>query len=204
LRYHGLLRHLASWGIVVAAPGTHTGPFGSHRLYAADLISALDAATGVRLGDVRVSPERLGVAGHSFGGGSAVLAAADDPRIKAVATLSAAESRPPASVAARQCRMPGLHVTAGLDMVAPSAGNATLIAQNWAGPVQLRELPKAGHLGVTEGRHWSQLLIQGKPERKTQRMARALLTAFFLTHLTDNRNYAEFLEDDIKGAPLSS
>jgi dienelactone hydrolase len=204
LRYHGLLRHLASWGIVVAAPGTHTGPFGSHRLYAADLISALDAATGVRLGDVRVSPDRLGVAGHSFGGGSAVLAAAEDPRIKAVATLAAAESRPPASVAARQCRMPALHVTAGLDMVAPAAGNSTLIAQNWAGPVQLRELPKAGHLGFTEGRHWSQLLIQGKPERKTQRLARALLTAFFLTHLTDNRSYAELLEDDIKGAPLTS
>ncbi|MEV4317559.1 alpha/beta hydrolase [Actinocrispum sp. NPDC049592] len=204
LRYHGLLRHLASWGIVVAAPGTHTGPFGSHRLFAADLSAALDAAIGVRLGDVRVSPERLGVAGHSFGGGSAVLAAAADERIKAVATLAAAESRPSASMAAQQCRMPGLHVTAGRDLVAPGVGNADLIAQNWAGPVQLRELPKAGHLGFTEGRHWSQLLVQGKPERKTQRYARALLTAFFRTHLAGDRTYAEFLEEDIKGAPLAT
>jgi len=204
LRYHGLLRHLASWGIVVAAPGTHTGPFASHRLFAADLRAALDATTGVRLGDLRVSPDRLGLAGHSFGGGSAVLAAAEDPRVKAVATLAAAEARPPASIAAQACRMPGMHVTAGLDMVAPAVANAELIARNWGGPVQLRELPKAGHLGFTEGRHWSQLLLPGKGERKTQRTARALLTAFFLTHLTDTDDYAEFLEDDVKGAPLVS
>jgi dienelactone hydrolase len=202
LRYHGLLRHLASWGIVVAAPGTQTGPFASHRLFAADLSTALDASIGVRLGDVRVSPDRLGLAGHSFGGGSAVLAAAADSRVKAVATLAASETRPPASIAARSCQMPGLHVAAGNDLVTPSAGNATLIAQNWAGPVQLRELPKAGHLGFTEGRHWSQLLLPGKGERKTQRMARALLTAFFLTHLTGTRDYAELLEEDVKGAPL--
>jgi dienelactone hydrolase len=201
LRYHGLLRHLASWGIVVAAPGTQTGPFGSHRLYAADLSAALDACLGVRLGDVRVSPSRLGLAGHSFGGGAAVLAAASDDRVKAVATLAAAESRPPASVAAKACRMPGMHVAAGDDLVAPGAAKS--IAQNWGGPVQLRELPKAGHLGFTEGRHWSQLLLPGKGERKTQRFSRALLTAFFLTHLTETKTYAELLEDDVKGAPLT-
>src|SRR2546430_11096551 len=51
VRYAGLLRHLASWGIVVAAPGTHVGPLGSHRLLAADLRTALDMCTGVRLGE---------------------------------------------------------------------------------------------------------------------------------------------------------
>ncbi|TCO65394.1 dienelactone hydrolase [Actinocrispum wychmicini] len=203
-RYHGLLRHLASWGIVVAAPGTQVGPFGSHRLFAADLSAALDACVGVRMGDLRVSPERLGLAGHSFGGGSAVLAAAQDPRVKAVATLAAAEAHPPASVAASQCHMPGLHIAAGNDMVAPPVANAHLIAQYWGGPTQLRELPKAGHLGFAEGRHWSQLLLPGKGERKTQRIARALLTAFFLTHLTGATEYAKFLEDDVKGAPLAS
>ena len=54
-RYHGLLRHLASWGIVAAAPGTHVGPLGSHRLLAADLRTALDIwrmtpSCGCRLG----------------------------------------------------------------------------------------------------------------------------------------------------------
>src|SRR5436305_7442058 len=36
-RYAGLLRHLASWGIVAAAPATQRGPMPSHRLFAADL-----------------------------------------------------------------------------------------------------------------------------------------------------------------------
>ncbi|MCE7005794.1 dienelactone hydrolase family protein [Kibdelosporangium philippinense] len=204
LRYHGLLRHLATHGIVVAAPSTHTGPLGSHRLFAADLLAALKTLVSVQLGDgqVKVSPDRLGLAGHCFGGGSAVLAAAEDSRIRAVATLAAAESRPSAVDAARHCRMPGLYLTAGLDLVAPPVGNAELIARWWAGPVQVRELPKAGHLGFTEGRHWSQLLLAGKGERKTQRISRALLTAFFLKHLTGTDAYDELLDNDIKGAKI--
>src|ERR1044071_979889 len=54
-RYHGVLRHLASWGIVAAAPSTQRGPLPSHRLYAADLRTALDVCTRVRLGDGDVS-----------------------------------------------------------------------------------------------------------------------------------------------------
>nr|WP_042198948.1 dienelactone hydrolase family protein [Kibdelosporangium sp. MJ126-NF4]CEL23639.1 FIG00821870: hypothetical protein [Kibdelosporangium sp. MJ126-NF4]CTQ93175.1 FIG00821870: hypothetical protein [Kibdelosporangium sp. MJ126-NF4] len=204
LRYHGLLRHLATHGIVVAAPNTHVGPLGSHRLFAADLHTALQTCVSVRLGDgqVTVSPDRLGLAGHCFGGGSSVLAAADDSRVRAVATLAAAEARPSAVEAARSCRMPGLHLTAGRDLVAPAVGNADLIAHAWAGPVQVRELPKAGHLGFTEGRHWSQLLLPGKGERKTQRLSRALLTAFFRKHLTGTDDYDDLLDDDIKGAVI--
>ncbi|SMC89392.1 dienelactone hydrolase family protein [Kibdelosporangium aridum] len=204
LRYRGLMRHLATHGIVVAAPSTHVGPLGSHRLFAADLRTALQTCVSVQLGEgqVRVSPDRLGIAGHCFGGGSAVLAAAEDPRVRAVATLAAAEARPSAVEAARHCRMPGLHLTAGLDLVAPPVGNAELIARAWAGPVQVRELPKAGHLGFTEGRHWSQLLLAGKGQRKTQRISRALLTAFFLKHLTGTSAYDELLEHDVRGAKI--
>src|ERR1044072_1976949 len=91
-RYPGLLRHLASWGFVVAAPATQRGPLASHRLLAADLRTAVDVCTGVRLGDgdISVDAGRLGLAGHSTGGGSAVLAAADDDRVRAVVTLAAA------------------------------------------------------------------------------------------------------------------
>ncbi|MET0132072.1 MAG: alpha/beta hydrolase [Kibdelosporangium sp.] len=204
LRYHGLMRHLATHGIVVAAPSTHAGPMASHRLFATDLLSAMHTTASVRLGDgqVTVDPEKLGLAGHSFGGGAAVLAAATDPAVKAVATLAAAESRPAASEAAKFCTMPGLHLTAGEDVVAPPVGNAEIIARAWAGPVQVRVLPKAGHLGFTEGRHWSQLLLPGKGERKTQRLARALLTAFFVKHLTGTSRYDDLLEEDVKGAEL--
>lgn len=76
-RYRQLLHHLAGWGVVAAAPATQRGPLPSHRLLAADLLTTLDVITTVRLGPdgISVDPEKLGLAGHSTGGGSAVLAA---------------------------------------------------------------------------------------------------------------------------------
>lgn len=205
IRYRQLLRHLASWGIVVAAPATQRGPLASHRLFAADLSTALDICVGVRLGegDISVDPDRLGLAGHAIGGGCAVLAAAAAPdRVRAVATLAPAQTSPFASDAASRCTMPGLHLAAGRDLVAPAAGNAEPIAHAWAGPVQLRVLPKAGHLGFTEGRHWSNLLLPGKAEKATHRVARALLTAFFLVHLAGRRDYEPVLTEHLKAAPV--
>ncbi|HEX3591970.1 MAG TPA: alpha/beta hydrolase [Pseudonocardiaceae bacterium] len=203
-RYHGLLRHLASWGIVAASPSTQQGPLASHRLYAADLRTALDVCVGVRLGDgeISVDPAKLGLAGHSTGGGAAVLAAADDERVRAVATISAAEVRPSALDAAARCRMPGLHLVGDKDLIAPRAGHGEAIAEAWGGPVTLRSLPKATHLGVTEGRHWSQLLLDGKPERATQRAAKGLLTAFFLVHLAGRREYQPLLDESVRRCPI--
>jgi dienelactone hydrolase len=206
-RYRDLLRHLASWGIVVAAPATQRGPLGSHRLLAADLRTALDICTDVRLGDgnLSVDPNRLGLAGHCVGGGCAVLAAAMDgaaKRVKAIATLAAAQTRPYASDAARSCAMPGLHIAAGRDLVAPPAGNAELIAKSWGGQALLRTLPKASHLGFTEGRHWSTLLVSGKAERATQRLAKAMLTAFFLVNLAGKREYEALLTGEVKGVTV--
>jgi dienelactone hydrolase len=203
-RYRELLRHLASWGVVVAAPATHTGPLASHRLFAADLRTALDVLVGVRLGDggISVDPGKLGIAGHGTGGGSAVLAAAADDRVKAVATLAPAQTAPFATDAALRCRMPALHLAGARDLVAPVAGNADPIARGWAGPVTLRVLPKASHLGFTEGRHWSNLLLAGKAQSATHKVSKALLTAFFLVHLAGERAYEPLLSDDLKAAPL--
>ncbi|OLR90591.1 dienelactone hydrolase family protein [Actinokineospora bangkokensis] len=204
-RYHGLLRHLASWGIVAAAPGTHVGPLGSHRLLAADLSTALDVCVGVRLGegDISVDPGKLGLAGHSTGGGSAVLAAAADDRVKAVATLAAAQTRPFATEAATGCTAPSIHLAAGKDVVAPPVGHAEAIARAWAGPARVWTLPKAGHMGFTEGKHWSGLLVSGGSEGTTRRVARSLLTAFFLAELAGQRHYAALLDNPVKGAQLS-
>lgn len=203
-QYRGLLRHLASWGIVAAAPSTQRGPLQSHRLYAADLRTALDVCVGVRLGDggISVDPARLGLAGHSTGGGCAVLAAADDERVRAVATIAATEVRPSALDAAARCAMPGLHLVGGKDLIAPAVAHGEAIAQAWQGPVTLRSVPKASHLGVTEARHWSQLLLDGKPERATQRATRAMLAAFFLVHLAGQRKYQPLLDNSVKRCPI--
>lgn len=207
-RYRGLLKHLASWGIVAAAPATQRGPLPSHRLLAADLLTTLDVVTTVRLGPdgISVDPGKLGLAGHSTGGGSAVLAAAqaaESEKIKAVATITAAQTLPPATESARAITVPGLHLAAEGDLVAPAVAHAEAIAGAWGGDdVQLRFLGKASHLGVTEGRHWTQLVMHGKPHRKTQQLTRALFTAFFLTHLTGTDKYRPLLEADVKRAPI--
>lgn len=205
-RYQDLLRHLASWGIVAAAPSTHGGPLPSHRLYAADLRNTAEIITTVRLGQdgISLDPDKLGVAGHSVGGGAAVLAAAADqqPRFRAVATVAPAQTMPAAHDAARRVTAPGMHLAADEDLVAPSGANARVIADAWSGPVQLRTLRKSSHLGVTEGWHWSQPFLHGKPHRATQLSVRALLTAFLLTHLTGSKQYQELLKLDLKQASL--
>lgn len=205
-RYRELLRHLASWGVVAAAPSTHRGPLPSHRLFAADLRTTLDIVNRVRLGSdgISVDSRKLGVAGHSVGGGAAVLAAAGEgsPEVKAVATVNATQTLPQATTAARTIHVPGMHLVADDDLVAPAAGNGGAIADAWAGPVQLRTLRKSSHLGVTEGMHWSQPLLHGKPHHPTQRITRALFTAFFLTHLTGTDRYEPLLDADLKAARL--
>jgi dienelactone hydrolase len=184
-RYEELLRHLATWGVVAAAPTTQRGPLASHRQFATDLRTVLDVCVGVRLGDgdISVDPSKLGLVGHGMGGGCAVLAAAADDRCQVVATLAVAETLPSAVAAARRCAMPGLHITGGKDLLAPTAGHAEPVVRAWAGPVQLRTLPKASHLGFTTGQHWSDLLVGSSPESATRRISRALVTAFLLRHL---------------------
>lgn len=198
-RYIGLLRHLASWGIVAAAPGTQQGPFASHRLFTSDLRTTLDVCTGVRLGDgdISVDERRLGVVGHAMGGGCAVLAAAEDERIRAVATLAVAETMPSAIDAASHVAAPGLHLAAERDLLAPPASNALPLSTAWAGPVRMRTAKKATHLAFTEGRHWTELVLHGKPHYGTQRLTKALLTAFLLRTLTGDSRGEPLLRHDI-------
>jgi len=205
VRYDELLRHLASWGIVAASPGTQQGFLPSHRQYAADLRTTLDVCTGVRLGDgdISVDPEKLALGGHGMGGGCAVLAAVDEPRARAVFTLAVAETRPSSIDAAQHCIVPALHLGGGKDRVAPVPGNAEAVARAWAGPVQLRALPKASHLGFTRGRHWSDLVIDGSPESATRRTARAFVTAFLLKHLTGDDAHDALLDSDLSTATIS-
>ncbi len=196
-RYDELLRHLASWGLIAAAPATQCNAFASHAQFATDLRTALDLCAGVRLGDgqISVDPGRMALAGHGMGGGCAVLAAAADDRCRAVVTLALAETMPSAVTAARGCTMPGLHVAGGKDLLAPAIGHAQPVTRAWAGPVQLRTLPKASHLGFTAGPHWSDLLIGSSSESGTRQITRALLTAFLLHHLTGATDYHALLAE---------
>ncbi|NBP86046.1 MAG: hypothetical protein EBU54_12970, partial [Mycobacteriaceae bacterium] len=72
-RYAGTLEHLASWGIVTAAPATQRGPAPSVLNLSYDLMAALDVVAGVRLGpgEISVARTKLAVAGVGFGAAAA-------------------------------------------------------------------------------------------------------------------------------------
>jgi dienelactone hydrolase len=205
-RYAALLRHLASWGFVVAAPDSQRGALPSLARFAADLRTALDVCVGVRLGDGRISVDgrRTALAGHGIGGGAALLAGAETARLAAVVTLAAAQTRPSALDAARRVTAPTLHIAAGRDTVVPPAGHAEPLAAAAGGPVWLRTLRKAQHSGFLDGRHWSDLLLTGGPSARTRQLTRALVTAFLLRYLTDEDRADVLVDGKVKGTELIS
>ena len=201
-RYADTMRYLASWGLVVVAPDTQRGPVPSHAALAQDLQTALHLVADGRLGNgrVRVDAAKLGLIGHSIGGGAAVLAAAGDQTVGAVVTVTAAATRPSAVEAATRVHVPSLHLIGAQDEMAD--GNGQSIATAWGGPAQLRTVKGATHLGLAEGSHWTSKVTGSGNEKGTQQLTRMLATAFLLRHLTDADQLADDLEGKVKGTTL--
>lgn len=204
-KYHVTLRHLASWGIVVAAPNTEKGFLPDHRGFASDLESCLQIAAGVKLGQghVTVSPGKLGIVGHGMGGGAAILAATDSPKVKAVAALYPAVTTPPAESAATHITRPGLIIGSGQSGLV-DAGNPARIAANWAGPVAYRELSNGNQQGFTEDTLFKLTLGIGRPQFAGQELARGLLTGFLLHRLDGEHKYAGFSSPEATAKHVTS
>ena len=198
-RYLGTLEHLASWGIVAAAPDTERGLAPSAPRLAFDLGSALDILAGVRLGPGKISvhPTKLGVVGHGFGGSAAVLAAAERSGAQRFAPQTVAAVfptiiKPTAEEAAARLSIPGLVLSAPGDP-ANLRSNALDLSQAWDDAV-LRVVSKARPGGFAEGRRLTRVLGLPGPNRRTQKAARALLTGFLLYRLTGDKTYREFAD----------
>jgi hypothetical protein len=198
-RYSGLLEHLASWGIVAAAPDTERGVAPSVLNLAFDMGTALDIATGVRLGPGKISvhPNKLGVIGHGFGGSAAVFAAAGmKSKPRAAAAIFPAVTTPSAAQPAVSLRVPGVV------FAAPGSGkalrsNAIELWQAWDSAT-LRIVAKADPNGLAEGRRLTTALGLGSPDRKTQKTIRALLTGYLLYTLSGDKTYADFADPDVQ------
>lgn len=203
-RYADLLRHLASWGIVAAAPNNHRGVLPSHSDFAADLRTTLEVCAGVRLGEGKISVDArcTAFAGHGIGGGAALVAAAGHPHAAALVTIAVAQTHLSALDAARTITIPTLHIAAGKDTVVPASGHAEPIAAAAGGPVWLRTLTKASHTGFLDGSHWSDFVLTGGPDAKTRRVTRALVTAFLLNQLCDESRTELLVSGDVPGTVL--
>jgi dienelactone hydrolase len=203
-RYADLLRHLASWGIVAAAPGSHRGPLPSHAGFAADLRSTLQVCTKARLGVGRISVDdrRTAFAGHGIGGAAALMAAQGHPPVAAVVTIAVAQTHAAVHDAASAVTVPVLHIAAGRDTVTPAAGNAEPVAAAAGGPVWLRTIDKASHTGFLEGTHWSDFVLSGSPNAKTRRITRALVTAFLMHHLLGEDRVDVLVDGKVSGTTL--
>ncbi|WP_295625488.1 alpha/beta hydrolase [uncultured Corynebacterium sp.] len=200
--YHATLRHLASWGIAVAAPDTENGFVPDHRGLANDLETALQVLAGVRLGEgnVTVSPAKLGLAGHGMGAGAAVLAAAGRGNIKSVSCVYPADTAPSAEAAATNVHCPGLVLGPGEDQWL-DRGNPKRLAVNWAGDMIFREVDDAAQDGFSETPLGRRILGFSKSSVKQQEIARSALTGFILATVGDEKKYSDFAERDtaIKG-----
>ena len=196
-RYHGTLEHLASWGIVAAAPNTETGIAPSVLNLAFDLGTTLDIVAGVRLGTGKISvhPTKLAVVGHGFGGSAAVFAAAGMPdKLKAAVALFPSVTQPRAEEPARGLRVPGLIVAAPSDPVSIKS-NATELSAVWRGAT-LRTVAKAEAGGLVEGFRLTRVVGLPGADRGTQKAVRALLTGYLLHILTGDKAYKEFSDPE--------
>jgi hypothetical protein len=200
-RYDDTLEHLASWGIVAAAPNTERGLAPSVLNLAYDLGTTLDIVGGVRLGPGKISvhPKRLGLVGHGFGGSAAVLAAAERSGTsgfvpKTVVAIFPTVTKPAAENAA--LTIPGLVLCAPGDPLT-FRSNAVELSWAWEGGV-LRTVSKAKAGGLAEGRRLARVLGLPGADRTTQKFVRALVTGYLLYELSGDKTYREFADADAR------
>ena len=204
-RYHGTLEHLASWGIVAAAPDTETSVAPSVLNLAFDLGTTLDIIAGVRLGPgmISVHPTKLGVVGHGFGGSAAVFAAAGMPaKPKAVIAAFPTVTKPAAEEPAVSLQASGLILADPGDPMSLRS-NAVELARVWK-TATLRTVNKVKAGGLIEGRRLARVVGLPGADRGTQKIVRALMTGYLLHTLAGDKAYRDFAdpEVDLPKAPV--
>ncbi|WP_329319870.1 MULTISPECIES: poly(ethylene terephthalate) hydrolase family protein [unclassified Streptomyces] len=183
-KYESLLTHYASWGVITVAPKSQAGLFPSHSGFADDLnasltwLTAQNSTGGSRFAGA-VDTARLGLSGHSMGGGAALLAAGRNSAVKAVSTLAAAETDPSAVTASGTLSMPAQYVGGSADSIAGVAGNQQKMYDAKPSPTQLRVITGGFHCGFVDSSGIG--CDSGSLSRAVQqRLTRGITTAYLL------------------------
>ena len=203
-KYYSTMSHLATWGFIVIAPTSQGGFSPDHSAFADDLNAALtwavaqDTSTGSRFaGHVRT--DKLGLSGHSMGGGASILAAARNPRVTAVANLAAAETNPSAKAAAATLTVPVRLIAGDRDGIAGVADHQRPIYAAAPPAKQLRIIKGGFHCGFMDS--GSFFCDSGAITRTTQLLlSKRLLTEWFLLYLAGDTTY----DEAVWGAPAQT
>ncbi len=203
-KYTSTLKHLASWGFIVGATTSQGGLFPSHSAFADDLNTTLnylvaqDSVSTSRFYN-HVNQAKLGLSGHSMGGGASVLAASRNPAVTTVANLAAAETNPSAKAAAATLTKPMMLVGGDRDTVAGVSGHQRPIYDAKLAPKQLRVILGGFHCGFVDSSGFG--CDSGAITRAAQlQLTRRLLTDWFRYYLAgDTASY-----DLVWGSPAQN
>lgn len=125
--YQNIWEELVPLGYVIAFPRTEGSvfPSPSHGDFALDLVIVEEKLSALNANASSIFYNKLtdksAIMGHSMGGGSSILAAANNSNITTVIGLAPAETTPSAITQAGQVSVPALIFTADQDLVTPSA-----------------------------------------------------------------------------------
>ncbi len=186
-QYQSTCQHLATHGYFVIASESEGGLFPSHAAFAADLRHCLtwleqQNANPASAYFQAVDTNAFGLSGHSMGGGASILAAAADPRVRALANLAAAETNPSAIAAMSGVVIPVALISGTQDSITPINTNTQPMYAAGAAPKQLPAILGGFHCGFTDGTFFG--CDSGSISRAQQlAITRRLLTQFFNLYL---------------------
>lgn len=154
-QYQSTLQHLATHGYLVIASRSQGGLFPSHASFAADLQHSLTWLEQANANPAswlyqQVDTERFALSGHSMGGGCSLLAAAADPRVRAVVNMAAAETNPSAVAAMPGITVPVRLISGSQDGVTPLSQHGQLMYNAAAPPKQLPIIQGGFHCGFVD------------------------------------------------------
>lgn len=202
--YAAIYRHLASWGYIVIAPNTETGFSPSHLIFAQDLSfvlkdvkkrNSINADFFFNTADTI----KLGVFGHSMGGGCSFLAGSLDPNIKAISSMAAANTNPSSIAVMNQINVPVQLLSGQRDSIA-SYWTQQIPHYNNANPFkQIINVIGANHnfFVSVAGIHdlFDNPALITRPEQ--QRITRHYVTSFFNVYLKNDTSYITYLYGNI-------
>ncbi len=185
--YQSTLEHLTTWGYFVIATESGMDLFPDHQAYANDLRYCLtyleqqnaDSASWLY---GQVDTDHFGLFGHSMGGGAGILATAADPRVRAMATLAAAETNPSAIAQMPNIQVPARLIAGDQDGIVDWQQNTLLMYNAGRPPRQLPRIVGGWHCGFLDS---NMLFCDSGPLARATQLAitRRLLTGFFNLYL---------------------